>query len=125
MITYKETYDIFYDATKRSMRTMGRTHKEVLEKAFKDEEFKREYEALKPEFELRRALVLLRKKSNLTQQELATLVNTKQEYVSRIEQGHVELSVPYLAKLANALNADMEIVLRPKDGQEPIVAKMK
>jgi transcriptional regulator with XRE-family HTH domain len=102
----------------------AKTHREVLRKALEDEEFRREYEALKPEFELRRALILLRKNSSLTQQELAELVNTKQEYVSRIEQGHVELSVPYLAKLAKALNADMEIVLKPKDGRSPIIVKI-
>ena len=51
-------------------------------------------------------------------------MNTKQEYVSRIEHGRVELSIPYLAKLAEALNADMEIVLKPKDGREPIVTHM-
>ncbi len=103
---------------------VGKTHKEVLSKALNDEATRHEYEALKPEFELRRALILLRKISNLTQQELAELVNTKQEYVSRVEQGHVELSVPYLSKLVKALNADMEIVLKPKDGRKPIVAKM-
>jgi predicted transcriptional regulator len=102
----------------------GKTHKEVLERALADEEFRREYEALKPEFELRRALILLRKGSNMTQQELADKVSTKQEYVSRIENGNVEMSVPYLAKLVQALNADMDIVLKPKDGREPIVTHM-
>jgi|WetSurMetagenome_2_1015567.scaffolds.fasta_scaffold78777_2 transcriptional regulator with XRE-family HTH domain len=101
-----------------------KTHQEVLEKALLNQEVRQEYEMLKPEFELRRALITLRKKSNLTQQALAELVNTKQEYVSRIEQGHVELSVPYLAKIVKALNADMEIVLRPKDGQTPIITKL-
>jgi predicted transcriptional regulator len=103
---------------------VARTHKEVLERALADEAIRQEYEALKPEFELRRALILLRKSLNMTQQELAEMVNTKQEYVSRIEHGRVELSIPYLAKLAEALNADMEIVLKPKDGREPIVTHM-
>lgn len=52
------------------------------------------------------------------------MVKTKQEYVSRIEHGRVELSVPYLAKLVQALDADMEIILRPKDGREPIVTHL-
>jgi DNA-binding XRE family transcriptional regulator len=100
------------------------THKEVLKKALADEEIRREYEALKPEFELRRALIYLRKSLNMTQQELAEMVNTKQEYVSRIEKGRVELSVPYLARLVKALDAEMEIILKPKDGREPIVTRM-
>jgi transcriptional regulator with XRE-family HTH domain len=103
---------------------VAKTHKEVLEKALADEEIRREYEALKPEFELRRALIYLRKSLNMTQQELAEMINTKQEYVSRIEHGRVELSVPYLAKLVRAMDADMEIILRPKDGSEPIVTRL-
>ena len=101
-----------------------KTHKEVLEKALANEEIRREYEALKPEFELRRALIYLRKSLNMTQQELAEIVKTKQEYVSRIEHGRVELSVPYLAKLVQALGADMEIILKPKDGGEPIITRV-
>jgi transcriptional regulator with XRE-family HTH domain len=102
----------------------GKTHKEVLERALADEKVRREYEALKPEFELRRALIYLRKSLKMTQQELAETINTKQEYLSRIEQGRVELSVPYLAKLVKALDAEMEIVLKPKDGREPIITRL-
>lgn len=100
----------------------GRTHREVLERALADKETRREYEALKPEFEMRRALIYLRQSMNLTQKELAELVNTKQEYISRVERGRVEISMPYLVKLVNALGADMEIILRPKNGEEPIKA---
>jgi len=99
---------------------MVSTNKDVLKRALADPEFKREYEALEPEFELRRALVYLRQSMNLTQQELAELVKTKQEYVSRIERGHVEMSISYLAKMVRALDADLEITLRPKSGEEPI-----
>lgn len=98
----------------------GKEHKEVLERALAEKEIRREYEALEPEFELRRALIYLRQSMNITQQELAEKVNTKQEYVSRIERGHVEISVPYLARLVKALGADMEIILKPKEGGEPI-----
>jgi len=99
---------------------MGKTHKEVLERALAEKKIRREYEALEPEFELRRALLYLRRDMNITQQELAEMINTKQEYVSRIERGHVEISVPYLARLVKAMGADMEIILKPKDGGEPI-----
>lgn len=103
---------------------VAKTHKEVLKKALADEEFRKEYEGLKPEFELRRALIYLRKSLKMTQHELAETINSKQEYVSRIEQGRVELSVPYLAKLVQALGADIEITLKPKDGREPIVTRV-
>lgn len=98
----------------------GKTHKEVLKNALRDADVRNEYEGLKHEFEVRRALIYLRKSMNMTQQELAEALKTKQEYVSRIEHGRVEISIPYLAKLANALGADMEIVLTPRNGDEKI-----
>lgn len=98
----------------------GKTHKEVLKRALAEKKIRNEYEALEPEFELRRALICLRRDMNITQKELAEMINTKQEYVSRIECGHVEVSVPYLARLVKAMGADMEIIFKPKEGGEPI-----
>lgn len=100
----------------------AKTHKEVSGRALKEKKIRDEYEALETEFDLRRALLCLRRDMNITQQELAEMINTKQEYVSRIERGHVEISVPYLARLVKAMGADIEIVFKPKDGREPIRA---
>jgi transcriptional regulator with XRE-family HTH domain len=99
---------------------MARTHKDVLKKALRSPEVRAEYEALEPEYEVRRALLFLRQATNMTQREIAERVGTKQEYISRIERGHVDLSVHYLAQLVHALDADLEISFRPRDGREPI-----
>ena len=99
---------------------MVRTHKDVLRKALKDPQFKMEYDALEREFELRHVLLRLRRAMNITQREIAERLGTKQEYISRVEQGHVNMSVAYLARLADACDAEMDIVFRPKDGKEPI-----
>jgi hypothetical protein len=50
--------DMFWEGIEAPMA--GRTHKEVLERALADEEIRREYETLKQEFEMRRALISLR-----------------------------------------------------------------
>ncbi len=99
---------------------MTKTHKDVLREALSDPEIRREYDALELEFELRRALLRLRRQMDMTQEELAERLGTKQEYVSRIERGHVSLTMPYLARLLDALEADVEVSIRPRDGSEPI-----
>lgn len=98
-----------------------RKHEEVLAQALQKEAVRREYDALDLEFELRRALLRLRNQLNMTQQELAERLNTKQAYISRIEQGHVALTIPYFANLIRAMNVDVEISLRPKNGKKEII----
>lgn len=102
----------------------GKSYKKVLSDALDDPEVRREYEALEPEFQLRRALIELRRRMNLSQDALAEKMGTKQEYISRVEQGHVDISITYLARFMKALNADMEITFKPKDGQEPIKTRV-
>lgn len=96
-------------------------HKEVLAGVLQREDIKKEYDELDLEFEIRRALLRLRQQINITQQELAERLNTKQEYISRIECGHVALTIPYFAKLLRAMDAEMEISLRPMNGKRVIM----
>ena len=98
-----------------------RKHAEVLTKAMEREDVRKEYDALDLEFEIRGALLRLRNQLHITQQELAKRLNTKQEYISRIERGHVALTVPYLANLLRAMNADVEISLCPRDGKKEVI----
>jgi DNA-binding XRE family transcriptional regulator len=104
---------------------VGKSFKKVLLDALADPEVKREYETLETEFQLRRALIELRRRMNLSQDALAEKMGTKQEYISRVEQGHVDISITYLARYMKALNADMEITFKPKNGQEPIKTRVQ
>lgn len=103
---------------------MATTHKDVLKRALKSPQVRAEYEALEAEYEVRRALLYLRRAMNMTQREIAERVGTKQEYISRIERGHVDLSLGYLARFVDALNADLEISFRPRDGRAPIKTRI-
>ncbi len=88
--------------------------KEHKKKLLKDPEFMKEYEALEPEYKLAAALVRLRLAKGLTQEELARLLNTKQESIARLESGGSLPSLSTVKKLADALDAELEINLRPK-----------
>lgn len=103
---------------------MAKTHKAVLKELLQDTEFKREYDALEPEFALRRAIQLLRKAEDISQQELAEKLGTKQAYISRVERQPLNLSMAYLARLFDALNADIELRVAPRDGSAPIKVRL-
>jgi transcriptional regulator with XRE-family HTH domain len=86
-------------------------HKKEL---LKDPEFRKEYEALEPEYRLAATLIRLRLAKGLTQEGLAKLLNTKQESIARLESGDSLPSLSTIRKVADALDADLEINLRPK-----------
>ena len=58
----------------------------AFEKMMQDPEFKKEYEALEPEFALKKQLIEARIKSKLTQEQIATKMNMKQANLARFEK---------------------------------------
>src|SRR4030042_2444410 len=88
--------------------------REQKKRLLKDPEFRKEYEALEPEYKLASALIRLRLEKGLTQEQLAQLLNTKQESIARLESGGSLPSLSTVRKVADALDAEVEINLRPK-----------
>lgn len=86
-------------------------HKKLL---MEDPEFKREFDNLEPEYKFAATLIRLRLAKGLTQEDLARMLNTKQESIARLESGGSLPSLSTMKKVANALGADLEINLRPK-----------
>ena len=83
---------------------------EIWEKeALKDLAFKAEYDRLQPEFAVINAIIEARRKKDVTQEELAEKIGTKQSVISRLESGRANPSVGFLKKLAQALNTNLEI----------------
>jgi transcriptional regulator with XRE-family HTH domain len=75
--------------------------------------FRAEYEALEGEFAFIRQLIELRRQKGLTQAELAEQVGTRQPSISRLEHGQLG-SFEFLRRVAEALDAQVEIRLAPK-----------
>lgn len=57
---------------------------EFKKEAMKNEEFKKEYELLRPEFEILQKFIEARKKAKVSQSELAKTLNLKQPAVARL-----------------------------------------
>ena len=88
--------------------------KEHKKQLMKDPEFRKEYEALEPEYKLAAALIQLRLSKGLTQEELASVLNTKQASIARLESGSSLPSLTMVKKVAEALDAELEIKLQPR-----------
>lgn len=88
---------------------MGKTnfdnHKEEL---LKNPEFRREYEALEPKYNLIRVLIRRRNELSLSQAQLAHAIGMQQPAISRLENGGSNATVGTLFKVMGALNLDIE-----------------
>ncbi len=84
---------------------MSRTSlKTFKEKAFENSNVKEEYDLLKPEYEIKRKLIAMRKEAGLTQEKLAEIMGTKKSNISRLESFKSNIS-PRLDTLMNYAKA--------------------
>lgn len=79
-----------------------------------DAEFRKEYEALAPEYELAKMLIACRNSGNLTQKQLSELTGIDQADISKIENGNANPSVETLTRIASAMNMELKIEFVPK-----------
>ncbi|MGQ5709668.1 helix-turn-helix transcriptional regulator [Lactobacillus sp. LL6] len=82
--------------------------KDYLNEQLKDPEFKQEFENETTKLESAVALTEIRKKSGLSQRQLAETANVPQSTIARIERGD-NTSIDTLTKLANALGKKLTI----------------
>ena len=75
----------------------------------KEPEFRTAYEALEPEYALKRRLIQLRMKRKFTQEMLAKSAGTKQSSIARFERGDYSPTISFLSRLARALDARLEV----------------
>lgn len=79
------------------------------EELLKDPEVQAEYEALRPEYEVIRALIGARIEQNLTQEQLAQRSGIRQSNISRIESGTCSPTIATLQQLANGMGKKLHI----------------
>ncbi len=85
----------------------------VLADHMKDPGFRRAYDELEPEFAIIKQIIDLRLKRRMSQTQLAKRIGTQQPSIARLEsRGHVR-NLDYLQRVANALDARLEVRLVP------------
>lgn len=73
--------------------------------------FRREYEKLRPEFDVAYQLIDARLKQKMTQEELAKRAGTAQAVISRLEGMNARPSLSLLERIATALETDITITI--------------
>lgn len=91
-----------------------RTFDDMLSNQLKDEEFRKEYEAIQPEMDVIRAIVDARTSQNLIQKELAERTGINQADISKLENGTRNPSVNLLKRLADGMGMALKIEFVPK-----------
>ncbi len=86
-----------------------------LEIQLQDEEFRKEYESMQPEFDVIKAMVAARTSQNLTQKELAERTGIHQADISKLENGTRNPSLNLLKRLAEGMGMVLKVEFIPKE----------
>jgi predicted XRE-type DNA-binding protein len=80
-----------------------------------DPEICKEYEDLKPIYEMIRSLIKRRNQLRMSQSQLARTVGTRQPAISRLERGEFNnVTLITLIKVAHALDLDLDFSLKTR-----------
>ena len=91
------------------MNNTSISFEEMKNDLFKDNDFKAEYDRLKPRYDAIEQIIKARKEQNMTQAELARKVGTQKSNISRLESGNYNPSLDFLAKVSAALGKRLNI----------------
>lgn len=91
-------------------KTEVRTFRSRLREDLKDPEFRAHYREERQALKLAMKIIKLREKKGLSQQQLAKLMDTSQQAISRIESGEYEgFTLKTLEKFAKATGTQLKI----------------
>jgi len=85
-----------------------------LKKQLEDSEFKKEWEDLEPEYNTIQAIIDARKKSHLTQKQLAERTGIDQSDISKLETGNANPTLQVLKRLAEGMDMMLKLEFVPK-----------
>lgn len=88
-------------------------YKDFLNEQLRDDDFKKEYDALEAEFSIIQALLDARKNSGLTQMDLAERTGIAQADISKLENGNANPSLKTLQRLAEGMGMRLKVEFVP------------
>ncbi len=86
---------------------------DFLNEQLQDENFKKEYDALEPEFAIIRAMIDARRETGLTQKELSERTGIAQGDISKLENGNANPSLRTLQRLAEGMGMQLKVEFVP------------
>ena len=92
---------------------MGRNFRETLNEQLKNPEFKKEWDALEPEYQIIKAMLDTRNEKAMTQKQLADITGIPQADISRLENGNANPSLKTLQRLADGMGMKLKLEFVP------------
>lgn len=92
---------------------MGKNFRETLNGQLKNPEFKKEWDALEPEYQIIKAMLDARNEKAMTQKQLADITGIPQADISRIENGNANPSLRTLQRLADGMGMRLKLEFVP------------
>ena len=93
------------------MSRAGVDFKSMKAELMQDEQFREEYEKLRPRYEIISRIIEVRKEQNMTQEQLARKIGTQKSNISRLESGNYNPSLDFLIKVASGLGKHLTVEL--------------
>ncbi len=94
-------------------KTRATTFDDLVAELEKDAEFRKADQQIKPYYDLLAEIIRRRRELNITQEELAARTEMRQSSIARLEAGEHNARLSTLIKIAEALEAKLEIRLVP------------
>ena len=91
-----------------------RKYDDFLEEQMQDQKFRKEYDALQPEFDVIRTIVDAGTSQNLIQKQLAEKTGINQADIIKLENGTRNPSINLLKRLADGMGMMLKIEFVPK-----------
>ena len=88
-------------------------YRDFLNEQLRDENFKKEYDALEAEFSVIQAMIDARKASGLTQKDLSERTGIAQADISKLENGNANPSLKTLQRLADGMGMKLKLEFVP------------
>jgi len=102
----------------------GTTFDQFKAELLQDAEVRKEYDALKPKYDIIHSIIERRNELQLSQSRLARIIGTKQPAISRLERGDYNTTLNTLFRVARALNLDLNISLEANGKSKPSRKKL-
>ena len=92
---------------------MGKNFRETLNEQLNNPEFKKEWDALEPEYQIIKAMLDARNEKAMTQKQLADITGIPQADISRLENGNANPSLRTLQRLADGMGMKLKLEFVP------------
>ena len=92
---------------------MGKNFRETLNEQLKNPEFKKEWDALEPEYQIIKAMLDTRNEKAMTQKQLADITGIPQADITRLENGNANPSLRTLQRLADGMGMKLKLEFVP------------